>query len=123
MSAMKRYSALALVLGLTISGTALAGPHDRHDDRRDDRRDRHGHYDRDYRDHRDHRRGPPPHARAHGHGYHRGDRYRGSGYAVDYRRYHLAPPPRGHEWRRDGDKYLMVAVATGIIASVIAASN
>lgn len=118
---MKRYSALALVLGLAISGSAFAGPHDRHDDDRHDRRDRHGHDDR--RDRGDARRGPPPHARAYGHDYHRGDRYRGNGYAVDYHRHHLAPPPRGHEWRRDGDKYLMVAVATGIIASVIAASN
>ncbi|MET0288257.1 MAG: RcnB family protein [Pseudoxanthomonas sp.] len=118
---MKCSSALALVLGLAISGSAFAGPHDRHHDRRDDRRDRHGHYDD--RDRRDHRRGPPPHARAHDRGYRRGDRYQGRGYAVDYRRHHLAAPPRGHEWRRDGDKYLMVAVATGIIASVIAASN
>lgn len=114
---MKRTRALALLLGLTISGSALAAPHDRHDDHRHDRDRRHAHHDKGPH------RGPPAHARANGHDYHRGDRYRGDGYVVDYRRYHLAPPPRGHEWRRDGDKYLMVAVATGIIASVIAATN
>ncbi len=39
---------------------------------------------------------------------------------VDYRKHHLRAPPRGYEWHQvDGD-YVMVAVATGLIASIIA---
>jgi Ni/Co efflux regulator RcnB len=45
----------------------------------------------------------------------RGDR-------VDYRQYHLAPPRRGYEWRRVDGNFVMAAVATGVIASLVAAS-
>jgi Ni/Co efflux regulator RcnB len=38
---------------------------------------------------------------------------------VDYRQYNLRQPPRGHEWRRKDDRFLLVAVATGLIAAVI----
>lgn len=38
---------------------------------------------------------------------------------VDYRRYHLRQPPRGYEWRRNNDRYILAAVATGLIISVI----
>jgi Ni/Co efflux regulator RcnB len=38
---------------------------------------------------------------------------------VDYRQYNLRQPPRGHEWRRNDDRFLLVAVATGLIAAVI----
>lgn len=43
---------------------------------------------------------------------------------VDYRREHLRAPPRGYEYRRDerGD-LLTVAIATGLIAAIVAASN
>jgi Ni/Co efflux regulator RcnB len=41
-------------------------------------------------------------------------------YVEDYRAYHLAPPPRGHRWvRTDDGKYILIAVATGIIADII----
>ena len=41
-------------------------------------------------------------------------------YVEDYRVYHLAPPPRGHRWvRTDDGKYILIAVATGIIADII----
>jgi Ni/Co efflux regulator RcnB len=41
-------------------------------------------------------------------------------YVQDYRVYHLAPPPRGHRWvRTDDGKYILIAVATGIIADII----
>ncbi|WP_395645095.1 RcnB family protein [Terricaulis sp.] len=42
---------------------------------------------------------------------------------VDFRREHLRAPPRGYEYRRDerGD-LLMVAIATGLIASIIASN-
>ncbi len=68
------------------------------------------------------RNGPPPHAYPR---WSRGARYDTRGYAPtyvvrDYRYYGLREPPRGHHWRRDdrGD-FILVAVATGLIASVI----
>lgn len=45
------------------------------------------------------------------------------GRRVDYRSYHLAPPPRGYEWREVDGNYVMAAVATGLIASAIVAST
>lgn len=110
--------------------------YDRRDDRRDNRRD-----DR-YYDNRRHgrdrvvyvapryappprvvyRHGPPAHAYPR---WSRGARYDTRGYAPtyvvrDYGYYGLREPPRGHHWRRDdrGD-FILVAVATGLIASVI----
>ena len=38
---------------------------------------------------------------------------------VDYRQYHLRRPHRGYEWRRSNGRYVMVAVAPGVIASVL----
>jgi Ni/Co efflux regulator RcnB len=46
----------------------------------------------------------------------------GRGEQVDYRSHHLSAPPRGYEWRQVDGNYVMAAVATGIIASVIVAS-
>lgn len=40
----------------------------------------------------------------------------------DWRTHHLREPPRGYEWREVDGNYVMAAVATGVIASVIAAS-
>jgi Ni/Co efflux regulator RcnB len=44
------------------------------------------------------------------------------GQPVDYRTYHLRQPPRGYEWREVDGNYVMAAVATGVIASVVAAA-
>lgn len=38
---------------------------------------------------------------------------------IDYRRYHLRQPPRGYEWRRSNDRFVLVAVVSGVILSVI----
>lgn len=41
-------------------------------------------------------------------------------YYVDYHDHHLAAPPPGHRWVRDPDgRYILVAVATGIIADIL----
>lgn len=37
----------------------------------------------------------------------------------DYRRYNLRQPPRGYEWRRNDDRFILGAIATGVIMSVI----
>jgi Ni/Co efflux regulator RcnB len=42
------------------------------------------------------------------------------GRQVDWRASHLRQPPHGYEWREVDGNYVMAAVATGIIASVIA---
>lgn len=42
------------------------------------------------------------------------------GQRVDYRAHHLRKPPRGHEWREVDGNYVLAAVATGVIASIIA---
>jgi Ni/Co efflux regulator RcnB len=41
----------------------------------------------------------------------------------DYRRYRLAPPPRGYHWVKADNSYLLVGVATGLISSIIAANR
>lgn len=38
---------------------------------------------------------------------------------VDYRAHHLRHPPRGYEWRESRGQYVMAAVASGVIASII----
>nr|WP_255430885.1 RcnB family protein [Rhodanobacter sp. DHG33] len=50
--------------------------------------------------------------------------YRGQQYVVsDWHRDHLRPPPRGYHWvRSDNGDFLLVAVTTGVIASIIAAA-
>jgi Ni/Co efflux regulator RcnB len=41
---------------------------------------------------------------------------------IDYHEHHLRAPPRGYEWRAVDGNYVLAAVATGVIASVVAAS-
>lgn len=45
------------------------------------------------------------------------------GERVDYRTYHLRRPPSGYEWRMVDGNYVLAAVATGVIASVVIAST
>lgn len=80
--------------------------HENRMDRRDDRRD----------DRREYRRWAKGQRLDH--------RYRGNSYYVsDYRRYGLRQPPRGYRWQRVNDQYVLAAVATGLIASVIIANR
>jgi Ni/Co efflux regulator RcnB len=46
------------------------------------------------------------------------------GYRVnDYRRYHLQRPPRGYEWRRVDNNYVLAAAATGLIMGLVLANQ
>jgi len=58
-----------------------------------------------------------------GHHWRRGERMGWNdwsrGERVDWRARRLRAPPRGYEWRRVGDQYVLAAVATGVIASII----
>jgi Ni/Co efflux regulator RcnB len=122
--------AATLLAGTALSGTAMAagqryddrGRYDqRHDGRYDhDRRD-YGHDRRDY----SHDRRDARHQYRH---WQRGQRldarYRDNRYYVnDYRRHGLRAPPRGYRWQRVDDQYVLAAIATGLIASVIIANN
>jgi Ni/Co efflux regulator RcnB len=42
---------------------------------------------------------------------------------VDYRAHHLRAPPSGYEWRESNGQYVLAAVATGLVASIILASG
>lgn len=57
------------------------------------------------------------------HSYYQGDRLPPppSGYVVvnDWRDHRLDPPPRGQQWVRIGSDFVLIAVATGIIAQII----
>jgi len=44
------------------------------------------------------------------------------GERIDYREHHLRAPPEGYEWREVDGNYVLAAIATGVIASVVVAS-
>jgi Ni/Co efflux regulator RcnB len=94
--------ALAMVAGsLTFGSAAFAAP-----DHRDDRHDSHYHSHPEWK---------------------KGGRIQHSdwdrGHKVDYRAHHLRQPPRGYEWREVDGNYVLAAVATGLIASIILSNN
>lgn len=86
----------------------------RHEDRRDNRQ-------LDPRDGRWNERRPDYNAR--GPEFHRGGyisrEYRDRAYEVDYREHHLSRPPQGHRWVQVGADYVLIAIATGVIANII----
>lgn len=92
---------------------------DRNDGRRDDNNRRN--YDaRNFR-HDDHRGGGPRQD------LHRGQRlsqeYRDNRYVVnDWRARRLSAPPRGQHWVQAGNDYVLAAIATGVITSILLAN-
>ena len=130
-------TALTLLVA-PMSGAFAQGWNDRHDDRggammRHDN-DRHDNDRRvDYRNDRyDNDRRADYRNDRHDNGRHRGW-YKGGridrsdwnrGYRVnDYRRYHLQAPPRGYEWRRVDNNYVLAAAATGLIVGLVLANH
>jgi len=133
---MKRLLLAATALSVLFTGTVASAQdryqgrngrgeygRDHRDDRRDYRNDRRSDYRGGLDDRRDYR------GRGHNRGsyarYARGQRYRGDGaYLSNYSRYGYRAPPRGYRYYRtnQGD-IVLAAVATGIIASVIASSG
>jgi Ni/Co efflux regulator RcnB len=84
--------------------------------------DKHRDEDRfDQRDGRWNDRRPDYNAR--GPDFHRGGyisrEYRSRAYEVDYREHRLRRPPEGHRWVQVGADYVLIAIATGVIASII----
>ncbi len=118
---------LAAFLG--ASGLAIAQPrgeHDNrngnkfengHDNRYDGRSNDRALYER--RDYGNRGEGAGP-----DHNFHRGGRvpveYRSRQYVVnDWRGHNLRQPPRGQQWVQVGGDYLLVAIATGLIADLL----
>jgi Ni/Co efflux regulator RcnB len=101
---MKFPSALAAALALAVgfSQAALAQPH----------------YNQGYDPHH-----PPEQHGPAQHEWQRGERIDHDRWAhaapVDYHRYHLAPPPRGYAWREVDGRFVLAALATGLIADII----
>jgi Ni/Co efflux regulator RcnB len=100
-------------ISLTLSDLACAQDRDRE---REGDRGRDEHMQRGGQD-----RGP---GAGPNHEFHRGERlssqYHNKNYVVDdWRNHHLSPPPRGHHWVQIGGDYVLVAIATGIIAQVL----
>jgi Ni/Co efflux regulator RcnB len=113
-------SAMIAAMLAAQGGAAFADDHGR--GRGPDRgHDRHG-PSRGHDDNRYHDRGGPgagPH-----HDFHRGDRlaseYRNRQYVVDnWRAHRLSAPPRGYHWVQTGSDYVLVAIASGIIAQIV----
>ena len=47
-----------------------------------------------------------------------------SAHPIDYRQHHLRAPPRGYEWRRSKNgQYVLAAIASGLILSIINGSR
>lgn len=125
---MKRLLIGAAMLALLASPAATARPDNHHNDRGHSAR-KHAPPQRDGRWHE--QSGKRDNGRHLGWGRNRGTNHhwgRGQqmGYndwhnarRVDWRRNHLRQPPRGYEWRRTDDRFVMAAVTTGVILSVI----
>lgn len=102
----------AMAVAMALGGPALAQPY-AYDQYSQGHYSGQGHYrgqrvHRGWSDHSDWRRG----GRVARHDWDRGHR-------VDYRSHHLRRPSRGYEWREVDGNYVMAAVATGMIASMI----
>lgn len=137
--------ALAVALSLGLSTVAQAQPHHR-DDRHGPAQRAHGPKHGHGHGHDDHRWRPGPPPRQHmgpqhrppppprAYGYYRGagpqhqwvqgsripPQYRGGRYVVhDWRGHRLHQPPRGYQWVRYGSDYMLVAIASGVIAQLI----
>ena len=138
---MNRKSVLAAFVALTMAAGQLAfaqgNSHRNERDGRDSREDRRDGRQMDRRDaaasrhdNRDFGRGHNVERNRGGRGvgpnneYYRGDRlpieYRHRQYVVDdWRGHNLSAPPRGYHWVQSGGDYILIAVATGIIAQLL----
>jgi Ni/Co efflux regulator RcnB len=101
--------ACAFVAVSMLGGTAYAQRHD--DDRGPPPSERHD-------DRNDHARGGERHD------FRRGERlppeYHRKEYVVnDWRGHHLKAPPRGYHWVQNGNDFILVAIASGVIANII----
>ncbi len=123
---------LVSALALSISGVPLMAQ-DHQDDHSNRDRSSQRERDRDHDQRRDDQRRDRDQGRDHDQHYVRHTEWRrGShvshsdwsrGERIDWHAHHLRQPRRGYEWREVDGNYVMAAVATGVIASVIIASQ
>ena len=107
MNYIRKALALSALAGILSAGVGFAQDRDDHDRDRDRNRDNHH-----YVHHDEWKKG-----------YHMRHEDWDRGERVDYRTYRLRRPPRGYEWRMVDGNYVLAAVATGVIASVVIAAN
>jgi Ni/Co efflux regulator RcnB len=133
MQTRKIIASLAALSLVASSSLAFAAP-DEHDRGHEQRGNANGH-DRDGHDvradvRRDYRSDDRRYDRRDGpgagpdHAFYRGGRlppeYRSRQYVVDdWRGHRLAAPPRGYHWVQTGGDYVLAAIATGVIASIL----
>jgi Ni/Co efflux regulator RcnB len=138
---MKKNILIAAVLAATLAGIGSVSAQDRNDN---DKRGGPGNSQRDEKrnDKHDDKRDAGPDRRNDRNNYaqndnHGGDRgagprhdmrkggrlpaeYNNRQYVVDdWRGHHLSAPPRGYHWVQAGSDYVLVAITTGIIASLL----
>ena len=124
---MKRLLTSALALSLLASTAASADPHGgKHGD--NGRYDDNGRYEHDRHDNRVEHHDNGNHYGQRKQRWARGERlpstyYQNRNYYVDYRTYHLRQPPYGYRWVRVDNDFMLVALTTGLIASIIIASH
>ncbi|HXM82224.1 MAG TPA: RcnB family protein [Burkholderiales bacterium] len=130
---MNRKAAISAVIALTMTAGQLAfaqgnsnrnergGNEGRQPERRVAAADHHDNrgFGRAHNEERSKGRGAGPNYE-----YYRGDRlpaeYRHRQYVVnDWRGHNLSAPPRGYQWVQSGTDYILIAVATGIIAQLL----
>ena len=111
---------------LLASSVSFADDHDRGDHGEDFQRGRHHAHEWqdqrfDQRDGRWNERRPEYNARGPEFrlGGHIDREYRNRAYEVDYREHHLRRPPEGQRWVQVGADYVLIAIATGVIANII----
>jgi Ni/Co efflux regulator RcnB len=117
---MKAATAAVMAISLTFSAFAYAQGHST--DRGRGHNDRRGDHARQY-DRGDQYRGRG-NVEWRGQAWRRGDRlppeFRNRQYIVnDWRGHHLRPPPPGYHWVQHGNDYVLVAIASGIIAQLL----
>ena len=90
----------------------------RHGGRHDDRGRNNDNQRRDDRRYDDRRGAGPDHNWQRG--YRVPPQYRSHHYVVnDWRGHHLSAPPRGYQWVQNGADYLLIVIATGVIANMV----
>lgn len=102
MNHIRKALALSALAGILATGVGYAQEH--HDDR--------DHDNHHYVKHEEWRKG-----------YHMRQEDWSRGERVDWHQYHLRRPPNGYEWRLVDGNYVLAAVATGVVVSVVIAAN
>ena len=110
---MKRFliatTAISLLIAPVSGAFAQGWDNSRHDDPRGNMMDRHDNND----NHRNWRKG----GRIERNDWNRGQRVN------DWQNRHLQRPPRGYEWRRVDNNYVLAAAASGLIAALVLANR